>query len=253
MLKSLTEDIKQLDKRIIAVFILIPLCLIFIRYLGETDYLIETCTNLGYTDLSNTLSDYFKYNKNSKLYGLIYWIITIDICYLLIPVLFIRFVLKDKVSNYAFSIKLEKNGLKLYLLMLVIMIPLVLYFSTTKSFQDRYPFYNISGNEALWPKFWTWELFYLSHFFALEFFFRGFMLNSLKGRFGMYSIFIMCIPYCMIHFGKPMPETIAAIVAGIVLGYLSLRSNSIFLGFLIHVSVALTMDMAALWREGYFG
>ena len=42
----------------------------------------------------------------------------------------------------------------------------------------------------------------------LEFFFRGFILHGTKQRFGFYAIFVMIIPYCMIHFGKPIVETI---------------------------------------------
>jgi membrane protease YdiL (CAAX protease family) len=50
----------------------------------------------------------------------------------------------------------------------------------------------------------------------------------------------------MIHFGKPMPETLGAIFAGIILGVLSLKSNSIWLGVLLHFSVAIAMDCFAL-------
>jgi hypothetical protein len=58
-------------------------------------------------------------------------------------------------------------------------------------------------------------------------------------------------PYCMIHFGKPMPESLAAIIAGVVLGFLSIKNNSIVLGFLIHCSVGMAMDMASLWNKGF--
>jgi phosphoglucosamine mutase len=44
----------------------------------------------------------------------------------------------------------------------------------------------------------------------------------------------------------------AAIVAGLVLGVLSLKSNSIWLGVAIHFSVAITMDFCSLWQKGYF-
>jgi membrane protease YdiL (CAAX protease family) len=56
----------------------------------------------------------------------------------------------------------------------------------------------------------------------------------------------MIVPYCMIHYGKPLPETLGAIVAGLVLGTLALRTRSIWGGVLIHIGVALTMDMLAL-------
>lgn len=103
--------------------------------------------------------------------------------------------------------------------------------------------------ETLFPNFWTWEALYFCQFFALEFFFRGFMVHGLKHRFGIYSVLVMMIPYCMIHFGKPLPETLAAILAGLVLGILSLKTHSILLGVAIHYSVGLMMDLAALWHK----
>jgi membrane protease YdiL (CAAX protease family) len=133
--------------------------------------------------------------------------------------------------------------------MLAVMIPLVAFFSTTASFQARYPFYDLVPGEKLYPNFWIWEGLYFLQFFALEFFFRGFMVHGLKKRFGVYSILVMMIPYCMIHFGKPLPETIAAIIAGLVLGMLSYKSRSILLGVCIHYSVGLMMDLAALWHK----
>jgi hypothetical protein len=78
------------------------------------------------------------------------------------------------------------------------------------------------------------------------------MVHGLKKYAGFYSVIIMTVPYCMIHFGKPMGETFAAIFAGIALGTMSLKSRSIALGVFLHYSVAITMDMAALWQEGFF-
>jgi membrane protease YdiL (CAAX protease family) len=54
----------------------------------------------------------------------------------------------------------------------------------------------------------------------------------------------------MIHFGKPLPEAIGSIVAGYILGYLSLKSKNIFPGMILHISVALTMDLLSLWHRG---
>ena len=50
----------------------------------------------------------------------------------------------------------------------------------------------------------------------------------------------------MIHCGKPMHESIGAIVAGVVLGTLAMRTRSIWFGVVIHCGVAVTMDLFAL-------
>ena len=47
-------------------------------------------------------------------------------------------------------------------------------------------------------------------FWSLEAFFRGFFIFGLRRRFGYYSVIIMTIPYCMIHFNKPITETLGA-------------------------------------------
>ena len=50
----------------------------------------------------------------------------------------------------------------------------------------------------------------------------------------------------MIHYPKPMGESIGAILAGLALGYLALKNRSVWGGAALHWSVALTMDLAAI-------
>src|SRR5690606_8307604 len=96
----------------------------------------------------------------------------------------------------------------------------------------------------------TWEMVYVAQFFALEFFFRGVMLFTLARRLGAQAIFVMTIPYTLIHFGKPLPETLGAIVTGIVFGTLALRTRSIFGGVIVHSAVGVSMDLFALLQKG---
>ena len=91
---------------------------------------------------------------------------------------------------------------------------------------------------------------YAMQFVGVEAFFRGFMTFGLYRRFGLLSVVIMTIPYTMIHFSKPMPEAFAAIIAGLVLGVMALRSKSFVPGIVLHVAVAITMDLLVLWRVG---
>ena len=86
---------------------------------------------------------------------------------------------------------------------------------------------------------WTWEALYAAQFISLEFFFRGFLLQGLRRALGANAIFVMIVPYCMIHYGKPMPETFGAIGAGLILGTLAMRTRSIWGGVLIHIGVAI--------------
>ena len=72
------------------------------------------------------------------------------------------------------------------------------------------------------------------------------MLHGVKDRLGRFAIFAMVLPYTMIHFRKPLLETVGAVIAGTVLATLSLRTGSVWGGVFIHVAVAIAMDVAAL-------
>jgi hypothetical protein len=132
----------------------------------------------------------------------------------------------------------------LYLAMFVVFLPVVIAASHTESFRHTYPFYRMANRSQF--DLWAWQALYAAQFLSLEFFFRGFMLHGLRRVMGANAIFVMIVPYCMIHYGKPMPETLGAIGAGLILGTLAMRTKSIWGGVLIHVGVAVTMDVLAL-------
>lgn len=223
--------------------------LTLISYGGNVENIASFLNKCGFETASNAFTEWAIFNENGQLHQLIWWSSVSIFNYLVVPLVLIRLVFRESVAQYGFKLKDAFGGWPLYVAMLVVMLPLVAYFSGTPAFQHKYPFYQPQNGEALWPNFWIWEGFYLLQFVALEFFFRGFMTLGLRERFGYYSILVMMVPYCMIHFRKPMPETFGAIIAGIVLGTLSMKSRSIWLGVLIHYSVAITMDLFALWRK----
>lgn len=243
---------KQFDFKILVILVWTALGLSIIRYWGDPLFFAAVLENCGMKSFANDLHSW-AISGNSQLHQLTWWVGTMITVYLFVPLLLVKFLFKESFGEYGMKWKGAFHNWQLYVVMLAVMLPLVIYFSSTKSFQLRYPFYSPAKNEKLFPDFWMWEVLYFFQFVALEFFFRGFITLGLRKRFGYYSIFIMMIPYCMIHFGKPMPETIGAIFAGLILGTLSMKSRSIFLGILIHYSIAISMDMCSLWRKGFFG
>ena len=49
--------------------------------------------------------------------------------------------------------------------------------------------------------------------------------EGLRRHFGSGAIFVMIVPYCMIHYGKPMTETLGAIGAGAGIGFVDSNSS----------------------------
>jgi membrane protease YdiL (CAAX protease family) len=135
----------------------------------------------------------------------------------------------------------------IYGMFLAIVLPAMLIVSHEPDFGSYYPFYKASSRS--WFDLLVWEGMYFAQFFGLEVFFRGFWLGALRRSFGSGAIFAMAVPYCMIHYGKPFLEANGAIVAGIALGSLSMKTKSIYQGFLVHITVAGLMDWLALWHR----
>ncbi len=178
-----------------------------------------------------------------ELYGLSWWVFTRWIGYVVIPVLIV-WIWRKRLRDFGLSFKGFLSHAWIYALFFGIVLIAVVLVSNTSEFANYYPFYRQANRS--WRDFWTWELLYASQFLALEFFFRGFLIFSGRRSMGAGVIVAMVVPYCMIHYGKPWAEAMAAILAGVVLGTLSLKTRSIWSGFLIHVTVAISMDMAAL-------
>ena len=170
------------------------------------------------------------------------------VLYVVSPLCCLR-MLGKPVRDYGVKIRGAFSSTWLYVLFYVGMLPIIFMVAQRPSFQHTYPFYKLAEGEPLWPRFFLWEAVYAAQFVALEFFFRGFLLHGTKRQFGAYSILVMTIPYCMIHFQKPLPESMGAIVAGLVLGFMSLKTRSIWLGALLHIAVAWTMDGLAVWTR----
>jgi uncharacterized protein len=189
-------------------------------------------------------------SRDNALGMLVYWALVNIASYLVLPLITIRWLLRRPLHEFGVRWQGALASWRWYLAMLALMLPTVWLASGTSGFLATYPFLKLPPGTPLLPAFLWWELLYFAQFFALEFFFRGFLLHGIAPHCGRFSVVIMMLPYCMLHFGKPLPETLAAIIAGLVLGALSLQSRSILLGALIHCSVALSMDLAALWRKG---
>lgn len=179
-----------------------------------------------------------------------FWSLVRFIAYVPLTILLCRLILKTPLRELGVEIRGKGTNWTLYLGLYLFLLPFVFAASFLPSFVDTYPFYDEAAKS--WRHFLYWEFFYGLQFLSLEFFFRGFMIHTLKKAVGSLAVPIMMIPYCMIHFQKPLPECLGSIVAGLVLGALSLKTGRIWGGVALHIGVAATMDVLALWQRGVF-
>lgn len=243
------DDVKSIAWRPVILTVIFSLCLILTRFYVGSQHFEKWGFILG-ESLQIKILYYLREDADSELWHLVYWASSLIVFYVVIPVIVIKFFLREKLADYGLKIKGMFYGWKAYAAMASFILPVVFLISFSPEFTFTYPFYRFEDPEKLFPQFIIWEVFYILQFFALEFFFRGFMVLGLKPHLKGYSILVMTIPYCMIHFAKPLPECIGSIFAGLILGAMSYRTGSIWLGAALHVAVALSMDTLSLWHRG---
>ncbi len=247
ILDHIKRDVAQLDRRAVAALIYAAFGLSCIYYLKDTESVARV---LKGTDLE-WLGGLIAFSPDNNLPGLMWWVGVVTVFYFVGPLLIIKFAWHADVRDFGLKPRIEPGFWKLLAACTAVMLPLVYLMSLTEGFSTKYPFLRIyNGEPFIGRTLLIWELIYFIQFFGLEFFFRGFLVHSLKRSLGLYSIFVMTVPYCMIHFGKPPAETMAAIAAGIFLGWMSYRNGSIWLGLVLHCTVAFSMDILALWNKG---
>lgn len=200
------------------------------------------------SELQNGGWRFIKLEKYDELYSYGWWVFARVFGYVCVPLPLWKLLFpKDSLLDMGLRARGFFSHLWIYGLCLAVVVPAMLLVARQPDFGTYYPFYKLSSRS--WFDFLAWEAIYFAQFFALELFFRGWILGALRRNFGAGAIFVMAVPYCMIHFGKPYLEANGAIVAGIVLGSLSMRTRSIYAGFLVHITVAFSMDFLSLWHR----
>ena len=166
-----------------------------------------------------------------------------------IPALWAR---KLGMNSHDLGWKREGQGLRvwpIYVALYLVVLPFVVAASATEAFQAKYPLaralLDAQNTIDAW-QFLVYQALYVLVFVSGECFWRGWIVFGLERQFGNYAILWMLVPYVFAHFGKPLAESLGAIVAGTVLGWLALQHRSVWLGVVLHYAVAATMDGLAM-------
>lgn len=171
------------------------------------------------------------------------------ISFFLVLVVFPAVIFKSFIRDTDWLLsKPVQNSYKQYLALYFIMLPVLIIAASRPQFYQFYPLYRPESGLD-WLKF---ELVYLPQFFAIEFFFRGPALGIASRIKKELAPILMMMPYALIHIHKPFPEAVGSMFAGLILGHLALKSKSIWLGVMLHMSIALSMDFLGLFYSGFF-
>jgi membrane protease YdiL (CAAX protease family) len=233
----------EIDYRPMVALTLVAFILTSQEYYGRPDFYVRVLHDMVARHIKAHPGSIFDLQHYDELYMRGWWGLTRVAGYLLPLAVWPLFFRHDKLADFGLRGRGFRAHAWIYALCVVVMMPVLLLVSLQPDFADYYPMYKQAGRS--WLDFLSWELIYLAQFFTLELFFRGFWLRAMRS-FGSGAIWSMVVPYCMIHYGKPYLESSSAVIAGVVLGSLAMRTRSIYAGFLVHATIAVTMDILAL-------
>ncbi len=232
--KSLVTAIKTLDFKVTFIFISIAVIQTLSYYHSSRRF------------FRFNLYQYFVNSEHVYFIEYIYWLSSEFIVLFLIPILLIKVVIKEKVCDYGLRLGDKKTGFFVTGAAILIMIPILWIVSSLPSFQNAYP--QCDEVRDNWTFFFIYEFCFLLYMTGWEFLWRGYTLFGLKEKFGYYAILFQTVPFTILHNGKPELETFSAILAGVILGILALRTGSIIYGVIIHTTVMFMIDLISTLR-----
>lgn len=138
-----------------------------------------------------------------------------------------------------------------YFVLILLMLPLLFAAGSQPDFQSTYPRAARLAIPRTDPRWLSgtmlYETFYSIDYVVTEFFFRGFLIIPFARLIGPKAILPMCAFYVAIHFDKPLGECISSYFGGLMLGILAYRTKSIYGGVIVHLGIALGMEIIGWW------
>lgn len=234
-LRAFITEARQAPRDVVIVFLTVAIVGIFSFQFGSKRFFYDQ----WYADLRG--------ERLYDLYQYLYWFGSEFVFFYLLLIPVILFLHRKKLRDFGVAAGDWRFGLKVSLLFYAVMLPILWVASASGSFQSVYPHSQIVRSD--WSLFLIYEAAFILYFIGWEFIWRGYMLFGLLPHTGAsVAVLAQMIPFVILHYGKPMPETFGAIAAGIALGALSIRTRSFWYAVLIHWSVMLTIDLLATLR-----
>jgi hypothetical protein len=169
------NKLKSLDKKIVIVFLAVAILQTISWYYTSRKFFRV-----------NFYYQYFADNEFVNLYEYLFWFIGDFISLFLLPLIIIKLLLKEKITDYGLKFGDYKVGLIITFISIAVMLPILWFVSASPEFAAKYPHLQMAKND--WTIFLIYEIGMLVYLFAWEFIWRGFMLFGLED-----SVTMLCL------------------------------------------------------------
>jgi membrane protease YdiL (CAAX protease family) len=139
-------------------------------------------------------------------------------------------------------------GLKAIGIALPLVTPILYVSALDRAFQVEYPLAPWASRSA--AHFVAWAGIYLAYYIGWESGFRGVQQIWLGQRIGPFpALLVQTATSTLLHIGKPMGETFAALLAGPLFGLLALRTGSVLWLIVLHWLIGVLNDLLCVLRS----
>ncbi len=232
-IKDEINFLKQDNNKTFSLALLFTTIILFVYcYFGSFSFFEKTfinCPNLNY-------------------YKIIYHNMMAFVLFFVIGTIFTKFVIKGPVSQFGLNAKNKKAIGAIILIALPIAIICGLSTVLDSEMTSTYPLINFAQNYK-WYNLLLYFVSYFLYYVGWEYLFRGLLLFSANQKCGaLGSILLTTLISALIHtsiggFGKPMIETLSAIPAGLIFGYMALKTKSIYPSLVAHFFIGCFTDL----------
>ncbi|MFN8254128.1 MAG: CPBP family intramembrane glutamic endopeptidase [Bacteroidales bacterium] len=161
------------------------------------------------------------------------------------------YFLFDKNEKNYYGLRISGINYKPFIVVILFMIPAVGAVSFLPGIRNYYPqfkyweFHQVYGLNHLEMNF-LFLICYIADFVSIELFFRGALVLGMLSVLGKEGVIPAAVLYVVIHFGKPVGETISSFFGAYILSVLSLKYKNISAGILVHAALAFYIEIATI-------
>lgn len=219
------------DKNFSLSLLFVTIILFVYCYFGSYSFFEKTFPNLQNLD-------YFK---------IIYHNIMAFVLFFGLGTIFTKFVLKQNLRDFGLQKGNYKLGIKLCLIAIPVCAICGLSCVLDADMTAMYPLINFSSYS--WWQIIIYFASYFLYYVGWEYLFRGILYFCSEQKCGVLgAILVTTLISSLIHtsiagFGKPMIETLSAIPAGLIFGYVASKTRSINYSLFMHVLVGFCTDI----------
>jgi len=191
---------------------------------------------------------HFSNVANSEYWSVIYHNVSAFVLFFVVGIIFMKFVLKQNLADFGMKKGEWKLGLILVGIATIIIPLLTLTTPLDSDMASTYPMIDFQSQSAGFLVLYFVS--YILYYIGWEFLFRGILLLNLeKGGLNPLTVILIStivsalIHTCIADFGKPMVETLSAIGAGVIFGFITWRTKSLYYSLYMHILTGICTDM----------